>query len=82
MNKQTVWQDGHIYGPGVEVPDMGSVHNIRANGGRRDYVGLSADVEKLPTYDDLESGSACLMVDTSEVYVYESTTKTWYQQGA
>lgn len=77
-----VTQDGHTYEPGTDVPDMGSVKCIKAEGNRRDYVFLSADSDKLPTYDDLSSGSSALAVDASAVYVYEQTTKSWYQQGA
>lgn len=74
--------DGISYEPGEEVPDLGSVSCISAKVMLRNYTLLSKDVDKLPTYDNLKSGSTALAVDTSEVYVYESTTKTWYQQGA
>lgn len=73
--------DGHVYPAGTDVPDMGSVKCIKADGNRRDYVFLSADSDKLPTYDDFMSGSSALAVDASAVYVYEQTTKKWYQQG-
>lgn len=74
--------DGVSYEPGVEVPDLGSITCISAKDMLRNYTLLSKDVDKLPTYDNLKSGSTALVVDTSEVYVYELTTKTWYQQGA
>lgn len=74
--------DGISYEPGEQVPDLGSISCISAKGMLRNYTLLSKDVDKLPTYDNLKSGSTALAVDTSEVYVYESTTKTWYQQGA
>lgn len=80
MKDQTVWKDGHVYPPGVDAPEMGSIHCVGSEGGKREYVGLSKDLDKLPTYDDLESGSAALMIDTSEAYLYEATTKSWYKQ--
>lgn len=46
----------------------------------RNYVGLSADIGKLPTYDDLATGSMALCVDTSTKYYYESSSQTWYEQ--
>lgn len=46
----------------------------------RNYVGLSTDVSKLPTYDDLATGSRAICADTSEVYYYVSTGQTWYKQ--
>ena len=38
-----VTQDGHTYEPGTDVPDMGSVKCIKAEGNRRDSVFLRAD---------------------------------------
>ena len=43
------------------------------------YEGLSADVAKLPKYDDLGTGSSALCVDNGDFYKYEATTKTWYK---
>lgn len=43
----------------------------------RDYSGLSTDVSKLPTYDDLATGSSAFCVDTGTVYVYNAVAKTW-----
>lgn len=77
-----VTQDGHTYEPGTNVPDMGSVICIKSEGNKRDYVFLAEDTDKLPTYDDLLSGSSALCVDEGIVYVYERTIKKWYQQGA
>lgn len=77
----TVTQDGQIYKSGEDVPDLGSITCIQAKGNVRNYVFASKDLNKLPTYDDLSSGSAALAADTSMVYVYESSSKTWYPQG-
>lgn len=76
-----VMQDGYTYEPGVEVPDLGSVRCIQKNGNKRKYAFLSKDLDKLPTYDNLSSGSSALATDTNKVYVYESTSKVWYMQG-
>lgn len=77
-----VIQDGQIYKAGEDVPDMGSVKCVKEEGNKKSYVLLSADIDKLPKYDDLASGSSALVADKSEVYVYESSSKTWYKQGA
>ena len=45
----------------------------------RNYVGLSADVAKLPTYDDLSTGSKATCADTGDVYYYVNGDK-WYKQ--
>lgn len=72
-----VMQDGHIYEPGEDVPDMGTLVCTSVDGKIRGYEGLSKDYDKLPRYDDLETGSSVLFQDTSEVYKYEATTKMW-----
>lgn len=69
--------DGQVYEPGQELPDLGSldcVHTSEYN--VRDYVGLSTDADKLPSYT--ASGSSCLMVDTGELYVCHRGK--WYLQ--
>lgn len=75
----TVVQDGQTYRPGEEVPDMGSIACIKYHGNQREYVGLSKDIDKLPKYENLASGSSCLFLDNSSVYMYESTSKKWYE---
>lgn len=74
--------DGQTYQAGDEIPDLGSIRCTRVIGNKRDYIFMSKDLDKLPTYSNLASGSCALAVGTSEVFVYEETTKTWYQQGA
>lgn len=75
----TVVKDGHTYEAGAEVPDLGSFVVTSVSGNVRNYEGLSADVGKLPKYDDLATGSSAFCLDTTELYKYESTTKTWYK---
>ena len=76
----TVKQDGQTYEPGQNVPDMGSVVCTSYSGKVRDYELLSKDLDKLPKYDDLGTGSSAYVIDTAEFYKYESTTKMWYKQ--
>lgn len=75
----TVKQDGQVYEAGQEVPDMGSVKCVRADGNTRDYEFLAADLDKLPKYDSLFSGTA-YCIDTVDIYKYDSTNKTWIKQ--
>lgn len=46
----------------------------------RGYELLSADVGKLPTSDNLMTGSSAYCIDTGDFYKYEATTKKWYNQ--
>ena len=46
----------------------------------RGYELLSNDVGKLPTSDDLMTGSSAYCIDTGDYYKYEVTTKQWYKQ--
>lgn len=72
--------DGHIYYPGQEIIELGSLVCVEAEGGKRSYQGLSADADKLPTYDDLDTGSSAMMLDTGDFYFYHAPTKQWYLQ--
>lgn len=72
----TVVQDGQTYKPGEQVPDMGSIVAFETSGNLRKYIGLSKDVDKLPKYTNLASGSSCIMADNSTIYMYESTSET------
>lgn len=76
---KTMVVDGITYNKGDEIPDLGSWECIESVGMQRVYRGLSTDVNKLPKYDSLDSGSKALCVDTSELYAYLSSTKTWYK---
>lgn len=73
-------QDGQWYPTQADAPDMGSLvcTHSNFNGGYREYVGLSADVDKLPHYKNLLSFSFCLFVDTSDVYMYHKPSDGWY----
>lgn len=78
---QNVVIDGHRYSVGQELPDLGSWECVEAEGiGKRSYQGLSADVDKLPKYDDLDTGSSAMCLDTGDFYFYHAPTKTWYLQ--
>ena len=72
--------DGQACKDGEEIWDLGSlVCTTVPLRGVRKYEGLSKDVDKLPHYKDLSTGSSCLMVDTGEFYKYEKSTDTWYK---
>lgn len=76
-----VVQDGRTYQAGEEVPDMGSLVATSVDGNIRNYEGLSIDFDKLPKYDDLETGSSVSFTDTAELYKYDKSTKVWYKWG-
>lgn len=75
--------DGHWYTSKDDpnIPDLGSLVCTDANNGQRNYCGLLSDKAKLPTYDDLMSGSTASLLSTSglTVLMYERTNKTWYE---
>lgn len=72
--------DSQAYTPGEEIWDLGSlVCTSVPLRGVRQYEGLSKDVDKLPHYKDLSTGSSCLMLDTGDYYKYEKSTDTWYK---
>lgn len=71
--------DGQMYKPGDEIWDLGSFVATSARGRRRNYEGLSKDVEKLPHYVD--TGSSAFCFDTGDFYKYLRLTDTWYKIG-
>lgn len=78
-------QDGQMYSSASEVPDIGSWVAYKVSDGNvREYVGLSADVSKLPVYSTtahgelLGGGSTALCSDTSDVFIYNPSDLTWY----
>ena len=80
MAKKIIEHDGQYYNEGDTVWDLGSFECIdKQDTNQRNYEGLSVDVDKLPTYDNLESGSTALCLDTGEFFKYHAKTKTWYQ---
>lgn len=48
-------QDGQFYEKGQEIPDLGSWVATSVDGLVRNYQGLSADKDKLPKYDNLQT---------------------------
>ena len=68
-----IGQDSNVY-PEGEAPDLGSIRVIKNEGGIREYVLLSADFSKLPTYAN--TGSTAICVDTGEAYMLHDST--WY----
>jgi len=46
----------------------------------REYFGLSTDIDKLPKYEDLATGSSAYCVDSGDLYMYNADSKTWVQQ--
>lgn len=77
--KGTTIFDGQLYKEGDEIWDLGSFVATSVNGKIRDYEGLSRDIDKLPRYDDLGTGSSAFCLDTGQLFKYEKTTKTWYE---
>lgn len=73
--------DGRWYAMGDDIPDLGSFVAMPGSDKIRNYEGLSKDTQKLPKYDDLETGSSAFCVDTGQLFKYEKTTKTWYETG-
>lgn len=71
--------DGVFYKKGEELPDLRSWECVECNGMKRDYEGLSKDLDKLPHYVD--TGSSALCLDTSELYEFHKGTDTWYRLG-
>lgn len=70
--------DGHEYEKASDLPDLGSLVCVEAKDGIRNYEGLGTDKAKLPTYDDLKTGSSALLYDGTFLK-YEATTKTWIE---
>lgn len=81
MAEKTIFFDGEYYEKESDIPDIGSwVYTCNPYDKRRSYQGLSADVAKLPKYGDLLTGSTAMCLDNGDIYIYHSTTKTWYKQ--
>lgn len=71
--------DGQRYRPGDEIWDLGSFVATSAKCRKRNYEGLSKDIDKLPHYVDTGSSAFCL--DTGDLYKYLRSTDTWYKIG-
>lgn len=61
--------------------EFGSIKLVstEANERIRHYEGLSKDFGQLKKYNELDTGSSFLAIDTGDYYKYEETTKTWYK---
>ena len=81
----TTIYDGQTYYPGESLPDLGNwvCTSVRKNDNNefniRNYEGLSTDINKLPHYENLGTGSSALCIDTGDWYKYEKSTDTWYK---
>lgn len=72
--------DGQTYTDDAQAHDLGSFECVMVEGkNKRHYEGLSADIGKLPRYDNLEAGSSALCLDTGELFKYHAKTKVWYR---
>lgn len=78
-SENAVIQDGIMYKPGEEIPDLGNWTCVKIEGRRRFYEGVSKEIELLPTYVDHGSRAVCL--DTSEVYTFHAKLKKWFKLG-
>ena len=74
--------DGQIYEDDEPVHDLGSFECVGCEGNTRAYEGKSADVNKLPKYDNLGAGSKATCLDTGEIYKYHAKSKSWIKYGA
>lgn len=72
-----VIQDGQLYQPGQEIPDLGSWTCVKLDSERRFYEGISRDLEKLPHY--VEHGSRAQCLDTGDVYTFHAKLKKWFK---
>lgn len=78
--------DGHEFENPADVPDLGSFRNDKMENGKRNYLGLAADVAKLPTrakypqYVDLKTGSTAYCVDDGSLFMYEESSDNWHEQ--
>ena len=79
-----ILQDGQKYVDEESKLDIGSWVAYKVSPGNvREYVGLSADIAKLPKYkfsekgEALGGGSTALCTDTSEVYIYNPSDDSW-----
>lgn len=64
----------------VDTRGYGSFKCTGKEGRKFDFAGLSQDLAKLPKNDSLSTGSTALCIDTGVLYMYEQTTKQWYEQ--
>lgn len=75
--QNTVIIDDVEYKPGEQLPQLGSIHRVFKDGGKRHYEGLAKDSDKLPLY--VADNSSCFMTDTGEYYKFDESKKLWYK---
>lgn len=75
--QNTVIIDDVEYKPGEQLPELGSIHRVFKDGGKRHYEGLAKDSDKLPLY--VANDSPCFMTDTGEYYKFDESKKLWYK---
>lgn len=75
--QNTVIIDDVEYKPGEQLPELGSIHRVFKDGGKRHYEGLVKDSDKLPLY--VANNSSCFMTDTGEYYKFDESKKLWYK---
>lgn len=75
--QNTVIIDDVEYKPGEQLPELGSIHRVFKDGGKRHYEGLAKDSDKLPLY--VADNSSCFMTDTGEYYKFDESKKLWYK---
>lgn len=81
MGKKIIFFDGHYYEEGQPLPDIGSWEHVGdPHATKREYQGFSADIDKLPIYDDMDAGSTATCLDTGEYIVFHKKTMAWVPQ--
>lgn len=75
--QNTVIIDDVEYKPGEQLPELGSIHRVFKDGGKRHYEGLAKDSDKLPLY--VADNLSCFMTDTGEYYKFDESKKLWYK---
>lgn len=70
-------QDGQMYHPGDEIPDLGTLRCTEIVGGKRTYEGAPSDESKLPLY--AADGSTAILYDGTTTLVLKCRDKKWYR---
>lgn len=73
----SVIQDGVLYQPGQEIPDLGHWERTETDDhGRAHYEGISKELDLLPHY--VPHGSKAVCVDTGDVYTFHKKLDKWF----
>ena len=71
--------DGIEYASKEDAPDIGGwYHNPPYIGKKREYSGISTEINKLPKY--VSTGSTAYCIDTGDIYIYYAGDKSWHKQ--